>query len=218
MHATYQVVHFDCPVPRPARAWTQGANTLLPDDVSIAWARPVGENFHARHSARFRRYRYLILNRAVRPALGHDTLCWVAAPLDVQRMQAATAPLLGEQDFSAFRAAGCQSSTPMRFVDLFRVSRHGELVVVDLRANAFLHHMVRNLVGSLLPIGRGERAEDWLAELLQGRDRRRAAATAPASGLYLVDVGYDADEGFPRPSSGPCFLPLDADLAYNGVP
>lgn len=202
VHATAQVVHFDSAVRRPLRAWTLGANALLPRGISVQWAHEVPAPFHARFSALCRRYRYLILSRSQRPALLADRVCHVRRTLDVAGMHAAAQCLLGERDFSAFRAAGCQSRTPMRRVDRISVTRKDGLVVVDITANAFLLHMVRNIVGSLLLVGRGERAADWLATVLEGRDRTQAGATAPARGLYLVDVGYAAHWGLPRHGAG----------------
>jgi len=218
VHATGQVIHFDCAASRPGRAWTQGANTRLPDDIAISWASPVDVSFHARFSACYRRYRYLILNRPARPGVLRDQVCWVSSGLDERRMHEAAQVLLGEQDFSAFRAASCQSRSPMRYVDLVRVQRERELVVIDIRANAFLHHMVRNIAGALIEVGRGEREPGWLATVLAGRDRTQASATAPPGGLYLVEVGYPGHFGLPAPDGGPWFMPLEPVPAYNGRP
>ena len=173
--------------------------------ASAQWAREVGPDFHARFSARYRRYRYLVLTRAQRSALAAGSACLERRPLDAPRMHEAAQCLLGERDFSAFRGAGCQSRTPMRRLDRIAVSRAGELLTIEVEANAFLLHMVRNIAGSLLAIGTGERAPQWLAAVLESRDRTLAGATAPAQGLYLVDVGYDARHGLPRPPAGPWF-------------
>lgn len=203
VHASGQVVHFDTDAERPLRAWVLGANAWLPQGVAVQWARAVAPAFHARFSAVHRRYRYLILTRAQRPALLAGAVCHERRALDAGRMHEAAQSLLGERDFSAFRGAGCQSRTPMRRVARIAVERDGDLLAIDITANAFLLHMVRNIVGSLLAIGRGERPVDWLAEVLEGRDRRCAGITAPAQGLYLVEVGYDAHWGLPSAGATP---------------
>ena len=205
VHASAQVVHFDTRAERPLRAWVMGVNSLLPADVAVQWAREVGPDFHARFSARYRRYRYLVLTRAQRSALAAGSACLERRPLDASRMHEAAQCLLGERDFSACRGAGCQSRTPMRRLDRVAVGRAGELLTIEVEANAFLLHVVRNIAGSLLAIGTGDRPPQWLAEVMESRDRTRAAATAPAQGLYLVDVGYDAHWGLPRPPAGPWF-------------
>ena len=205
VHASAQVLHFDTHAVRPLRAWVMGVNSLLPADVAVQWAREVGPDFHARFSARYRRYRYLVLTRAQRSALAAGSVCLERRPLDAPRMHEAAQCLLGERDFSAFRGAGCQSRTPMRRLDRIAVSRAGELLTIEVEANAFLLHMVRNIAGSLLAVGTGERPPQWLAGVLESRDRTLAGATAPAQGLYLVDVGYDAQLGLPRAPAGPWF-------------
>lgn len=197
VHAHCQVVHFDAPVQRPLRAWLMGANARLPDAVAVRWVQPVDDRFHARFSAIARRYRYRILNRAVRPAIGRAYLTWERLPLDAQAMHRAAQALLGEHDFSAFRAVQCQARHARRDLQQISVRRDGEEVVVEVRANAFLHHMVRNLVGSLLPIGRGELPEQWMAQLLAGRDRSVAGPTAPATGLCFLGPLYPAACGLP---------------------
>jgi tRNA pseudouridine38-40 synthase len=206
VHATGQVVHFDSPAARPPRAWVRGGNAHLPPGARVHWAVAVPDDFHARHAARWRRYRYLMTDRLPRQALLRDRVAEVPGPLDAARMDTAARALLGEQDFSAFRAAGCQSRHAFREVQAVRVHRSGPLLCLDIRANAFLLHMVRNITGSLIRVGRGEAEPGWIAELLAGRDRTRAAATAPPEGLYLVEVGYPsrwglpvADEAFPMP-------------------
>ena len=203
VHACYQVVHLDCPVSRPARAWLMGANTLLPDDVAVQWVRGVPPTFHARFAALARRYRYLVRQQGARPGVGRGSCCWHHTALDGELMHVEAQCLLGEQDFSAFRAAGCQSRTPMRRVEHISVTQTEQLLVIDIQANAFLHHMVRNIAGALLALGSGNKSRGWLAELLGGRDRRLAPATAPAAGLYLVDVIYPPEFGLPRPATGP---------------
>jgi tRNA pseudouridine38-40 synthase len=198
VHAWGQVVHFDSPVARCERAWLMGGNTHLPDDVRIIWAQPVNSEFHARSSALARWYRYSILNRKVASALQRRQTTWCFYMLDADAMQRAAQALLGEQDFSAYRAASCQSQSPKRFMHFIKVRRQDDLVHIDICANAFVHHMVRNIVGVLMEIGMGRRPVEWAFELLQGRDRRLAAATAPAHGLYLAGVCYPHEFGLPR--------------------
>lgn len=190
VHALGQVVHFDCDVERPLSAWVRGVNALLPPAMAVTWAHPVADEFHARFSARARIYRYQLLNAAVRPAADHGRVGWFHSPLDVPRMRAAAACLVGEHDFSAFRAAECQAHSPVRTMHEVSVDQAGPYVIFGFRANAFLHHMVRNIVGSLVYVGKGRHAVPWMAELLQGRDRTQAAPTFDASGLYLMRVDY----------------------------
>ncbi|MEE4361104.1 MAG: tRNA pseudouridine(38-40) synthase TruA [Pseudomonadales bacterium] len=197
VHATGQVVHFDTTSERPDRAWLQGGNSLLEPGIAIHWARPLSEDFHARFSAQWRRYRYLMTDRAPRQALLRDRVATVRGRLDAQRMHAAAQALVGEQDFSAFRAAGCQSRHAVREVQAVSVVRAGPLVCVDIRANAFLQHMVRNITGSLIRIGQGRAEEGWIGELLAARDRTLAGDAAPPEGLYLVEVGYAPAWGLP---------------------
>lgn len=206
VHASYQVVHFDTPVNRSLRAWVLGINSALPDDIAVHWAGNVPPDFHARFSARTRRYRYLIFNHSVRPALYRNQVSWSFRPLDEARMAEAASCLLGEHDFSSFRAAGCQSNSPNRCVSDIRIWRQGSFVVIDISANAFLHHMVRNIAGSLIAVGTGKESVAWLKEVLESRDRTRAAVTAPAGGLYLVDVQYPDFPRVPRPAIGPSLL------------
>jgi len=198
VHARCQVVHFDAPCERPLRAWVLGTNARMTDAVTVRWAVPVDRAFHARFSAIARRYRYRIVNRAVRPSIGRDYLTWERLPLDADAMHRAAQVLLGEHDFNAFRSAQCQAPHARRDMQHIAVYREAEEVIVDVRANAFLHHMVRNLVGSLLPIGRGECPEQWLAELLAGRDRTLAGPTALASGLCFLGPLYPARFGLPE--------------------
>lgn len=207
VHATGQVVHFDTEAERDPRAWVQGVTSRLPDNIAVKWAKPVRDDFHARFSAFARRYRYVILNEPVRPAILGTHVSWQYRPLDAGRMHDAGQQLLGENDFSAFRAAGCQSNTPMRFLSALQVRRQGSLVVIEVRANAFLHHMVRNIAGSLMEVGCGRREPGWIAELLASRDRSLAAPTASPYGLYLVQVDYPGHFGIPMPAPGPFFLP-----------
>ena len=198
VHAIAQVAHFDTPVERPETAWVRGANALLPASVAVTWARAVSDDFHARYSARRRSYRYVLLNRGVRPAADAGRVGWFHLPLDTQRMHAAAQALVGEHDFSAFRASECQAKSPVREVHAIAVKRTGDYVVMDFCANAFLHHMVRNIVGALVHVGKGAREPAWIAELLQGRDRTRAAPTFDAAGLYLSGVEYDRAFALPE--------------------
>ena len=192
VHATGQVVHFHCPVERPLTAWVRGVNTFLPPAVAVRWVHPVGDGFHARFSAFGRAYRYLLINRAQRSGLWHGRAGWYHHPLDVEAMQRAADLLIGENDFSAFRAADCQAKSPVKTMRLARVQRRGDLVIFDFEASAFLQHMVRNLVGSLVYVGQGKHRPQWLAQLLAARDRSQAAPTFAAAGLYLVGVSYEA--------------------------
>ncbi len=190
VHAIGQVVHFDTSVIRPTDAWVRGTNSHLPNDIRVVWQASTDEEFHARFSAIARRYRYVILNRSVRSALFYAQQTSVTYPLNADAMHQAAQALLGEQDFTSFRAAECQAHHPNRCVTEVNVVREGDFVFVDIEANAFLHHMVRNIVGSLLKIGQGERPVTWIAELIALRDRTKAAPTAPANGLYLTHVRY----------------------------
>jgi len=197
VHATGQVIHFEPPVNRRLRSWLLGTNSNLPADVSVSWARVVSPDFHARYSAVSRSYRYLILNRPVRSALHRHRACRIHQPLDEGPMAAAARHLVGEHDFSDFRAAGCQSRSPLRNVTAVTVTRCSEWAAIDVTANAFLQHMVRNIAGLLITIGRGERGPDWAAEILAGRNRTAAPFAAPAAGLTLVAVDYPPQFGLP---------------------
>ncbi len=190
VHATAQVAHFDSPVQRPLTAWVRGVNSALPDGVAVLWAQPVAPDFHARFCATGRAYTYLLLNRASRPGLATGRVGWCHRPLDVERMRAAAAVLLGTHDFSAFRAAECQADSPLRSLRRLDIERCGELVVFRLAADAFLQRMVRNIVGSLVYVGKGRQPPQWIAELLAGRDRTAAAPTFAPDGLYLTAVDY----------------------------
>lgn len=197
VHGIGQVVHFDTQAQRSNRGWVFGSNTHLPDQVAIRWARPVPDTFHARYSALRRSYRYVIYNRPTRPALGLHHMTWQYRPLDAERMQEAGQALLGEHDFSTFRSAGCQSRTPMRCVESLSVVRQGDLVVVEVTANAFLQHMVRNMVGALMAVGTGKYPVSWVAEVLVTRDRTQADITAAPNGLYFLRVDYPAEFSLP---------------------
>lgn len=192
VHASGQVVHFDTVSRRSMHAWTMGANANLGPHVSVAWARPVADHFHARYSALRRHYRYTIFNRRARSALAAARSAWVGVPLDVEAMQTAATPLIGEHDFSAFRASECQSRSPIRRVEMIRVVREEDFLHIDVTANAFLHHMVRNMAGLLISVGRGERSVAHVVDILDGRDRRRNAPTAPPEGLSLRAIDYPA--------------------------
>lgn len=201
VHALMQVVHFDTTATRSERGWMLGATSNLPKQVTVLWARPVTDAFHARYSAQARSYRYYILNRAVRPAIGADYVSWVRDPLDEVAMHSAAQLLLGEHDFSSFRAAQCQARTPMRCIYDVSVRRFGETLELAITANAFLHHMVRNIAGVLIAIGSGERPIAWAGDVLEARDRTFGGITAPPGGLYLTGVRYAAALALPSERS-----------------
>jgi tRNA pseudouridine38-40 synthase len=203
VHAACQVVHFDSDAAREPRGWILGTTSRLPPEISVLWCQPVAADFHARFSARGRRYRYRILNRPVRPALERCYLAWERRPLDADAMHRAAQALLGEHDFSAFRTVHCQAPHARRDMQRIAVRRDGDIVEIEVQANAFLHHMVRNIVGSLLPVGRGEAAEAWIAELLAGRDRTAAGPTAPSAGLAFTGPLYPACWNLPEAVSLP---------------
>lgn len=206
VHASGQVVHFDTPVERSMHAWVMGANANLPADISVTWARVMPAHFDARFSAKARRYRYVIYNDQIRPAHMAEEVTWNHRPLDVERMQSAARCLVGTHDFSAFRAQQCQAKSPIKTVHHLELLRHGRFIVMDVRANAFLHHMVRNVAGVLMTIGAGERSVDWAAEVLASRERRKGGVTAHPYGLYLVRVEYPEEFELPQRYLGPHFL------------
>jgi tRNA pseudouridine38-40 synthase len=210
VHARGQVVHFDTPVERPDSAWVRGVNALLPDSVAVLWSRRVPEDFHARYSARSRTYRYVLLNRSVRPALAARHVGWYHAPLDMDAMRAAAALFVGEHDFSAFRSSECQAKSPVRTVHSLEVRRQGERIDVVIRANAFLHHMVRNLVGTLVYIGKGKHPPRWAKDVLDSRERALAAPTFAADGLYLEHVEYGSQWGLPQKSVDRLRIPVES--------
>ncbi len=200
VHASGQVVHFDTSAERRLKAWVMGVNAHLPDDVSVVWANVVDEDFSARFSATMRGYRYVLFNRRARSALLQQRVSWIYDTLDADAMHQAEQALLGENDFSSFRSAACQAEHARRFMQSITVQRAGDCIYFDIHANAFLHHMARNIVGSLLVVGRGEQPPSWMGELLALRDRTRAGITAPAEGLYLVSVRYP--QRYALPTSG----------------
>jgi tRNA pseudouridine38-40 synthase len=198
VHALGQVVHFDTAADRPESAWVRGTNTGLPDAIAVQWACRVAEDFHARFSAVARTYRYVLYNHPVRPAILAGKVGWFHRPLDAERMSEAAVRLLGTHDFSAFRSAECAARSPVRTIERIRVERHGDFVVFEFVANAYLHHMVRNLVGALVQIGKGAAPPGWLGEVLAGRDRARSAPTFAPDGLYLAAVAYPERWQLPR--------------------
>jgi tRNA pseudouridine38-40 synthase len=206
VNGTYQIIHFDTTARRDERAWVLGTNTHLPDDIAIQWARLVDDDFHARFSARERRYRYLIRSAPVKPALLARGVTWTHKSLDLARMNAAAEYLVGEHDFTSYRAIGCQAKSPVREVRVLQVYRAAELIVIDVQANAFLHHMVRNIAGVLMTVGAGEAEPDWAQQVLRARDRRKGGITAPPYGLYFVDVRYPEHFKLPPSPLGPYFL------------
>jgi tRNA pseudouridine38-40 synthase len=202
VHAAGQVIHFDTSAMRTPRAWVLGSNTKLPPSIAVQWAGEVPVGFHARHAAVRRIYRYYILNRSARSALQRRRTAWIHRPLDAEAMHGAAQVLIGEHDFSAFRSIECQSKTPVRRVQRIHVERTGDTVWLEIEANAYLHHMVRNIVGTLLDVQREPDPAGAMARILAGGDRRAAGITAPASGLYLWRVEYPAVYGIPAPSGG----------------
>lgn len=198
VHALEQVIHFDTRAERPLTAWVRGVNALLPGSIAVLWAHAVPDEFHARFSAHGRSYRYLLINRAVRPAIHAGQVGWFHAPLDVSAMLAASRCLLGKHDFSAFRAAQCQAKSPVKHIQQLDISRHGDMLVFDLSADAFLHHMVRNIVGCLVYVGKGKYPPAWLSEVLAGRERSLAAPTFAPDGLYLRRIKYETKWGLPQ--------------------
>lgn len=197
VHACCQVAHFDSAAQRSERSWVLGINSHLPAGISVLWVRQVDEDFHARFAAYARSYQYRVLNRWVRPALEANYLCWYRKPLDANLMHAAAQCLVGEHDFSAFRAAGCQASHAVREIHGISVQRVGNRVILDVTANGFLYHMVRNIVGNLLAIGSGEQEAGWMKQLLEDQDRNLAAPTAPAQGLYFMGARYPEKYALP---------------------
>jgi tRNA pseudouridine38-40 synthase len=205
VHATYQIVHFDTHSQRSERSWVFGCNANLPNDISVSWARIVGDDFHARFSAFYRRYNYFIYNHPIRSAHFFNEQAWCHFPLDASKMHEASQVLLGKHDFSSFRAVGCQSKSPVRTIEHISVKRYGHILLLDVQGNAFLHHMVRNIAGVLMTIGSGREPLSWCAEVLAKKDRREAGVTASPNGLYLVDVGYPEQFCLPGSAGAPSY-------------
>jgi tRNA pseudouridine38-40 synthase len=208
VHARGQVAHFDVDAERPDSAWIRGVNALLPESIAVLWACRVEDGFHARYSARARIYRYVLVNRPIRPALSSRHAGWFHTPLDLERMRSAAALLVGEHDFSAFRASDCQAKSPVRTLHSLDIAQRGQRIDFVLRANAFLHHMVRNIVGTLIYVGKGKHPPGWATELLASRDRARAAPTFAPEGLYLEAVEYDGHWALPQKGAGALELPV----------
>ncbi|MEK7779043.1 MAG: tRNA pseudouridine(38-40) synthase TruA [Pseudomonadota bacterium] len=211
VHALYQVVHFDTESKRPINAWIRGVNAKLPNDIAIRWAIEVLPDFHARYSALERRYLYLLLNQPTRPGLQVGKVGWFHQALTLEKMQIAGNLLLGEHDFSSFRAAECQAKSPIRTITHLQIQRYGNLIIFDLRANAFLQHMVRNIIGNLVYIGKGKYPPEWMQDLLQGGNRMLAAPTFSPAGLYLAKVSYPNQWALPDFS----VMPLVPEILYN---
>ncbi|MCE0492981.1 tRNA pseudouridine(38-40) synthase TruA [Vibrio salinus] len=207
VHGTGQVVHFDTEAERKLIAWSMGTNAHLPGDIAVKWVKTVSDDFHARFSATARRYRYVIYNHQLRPAILSSGVSHYHGELDEKKMHEAGQYLLGENDFTSFRAVHCQSKSPWRNISHLNVFRLGNYVVIDIKANAFVHHMVRNIAGSLITVGKGEQSTEWIKWLLEQKDRKLASATAKAEGLYLVKVDYPDEFGIPDQPLGPVFLP-----------
>lgn len=207
VHGINQVVHFDAPVPRDPFSWVRGTNRYLPGDIAVQWCRSVANDFHARNSARGRRYRFLILESPVRPALEAGVCGWVFRTLDGDAMRRAAAHLIGEHDFSSFRAAACQAASPVKVLREIGISRRGAYWRFDFDASAYLHHMVRNITGCLVAVGSGRAPPDWMAAVLAARSRDAAAPTFPPDGLYFVGPYYDAGHGLPQRAAADDWLP-----------
>lgn len=203
VHAIEQVAHFSASVERSERSWVLGANCRLPRDIRIKWVQPVIDDFHARYSARARAYRYIILNSAVPSAIFNDRTCWEFRSLDHDLMHDCAQMFVGEHDFSSFRAVGCQSKSASRQVHEVSVTRRDQLLYLDIRANAFLYHMVRNIAGTLISVGKGDRDKEWCAEVFKARDRNLAEITAPAAGLYFLQAFYEEQFKLPTVSQKP---------------
>ncbi len=198
VHALEQVIHFDTRTERPLSAWVRGVNAQLPRSIAVLWAHPVTDEFHARFSAQARSYQYVLINRPARSAVHHGKVGWFHAPLDVHAMREAARHLLGEHDFSAFRAAECQAKSPVKNIAQLDIRQQGDTIIFDLTANAFLHHMVRNIVGGLIYVGKGKHPSLWLKDILETRQRRLAAPTFAPDGLYLRQIKYDPKWRLPQ--------------------
>ena len=207
VHALNQVVHFDTGLAREDFSWVRGTNTYLPADIAVQWCRPVSEQFHARNSARGRRYAYVVLESPVRPSLEAGSVGWVFRPLDGNEMRAAATALFGEHDFSAFRSAECQAASPVKTLRRIEITRHGAYWRFDFDASAFLHHMVRNIMGCLIAVGSGVKPAQWMQEVLDGRSRQLAAPTFSPDGLYFLGPYYDAPLSIPEHTPAMDWLP-----------
>jgi len=208
VHAIEQVIHFDTELARPVQSWVRGTNAFLPESIVVRWAHalapaPEMQEFHARFSARSRTYHYVLYNHPTPSALLAGRAGWVFRPLDVERMREAAAHLIGTHDFSSFRASTCQAKSPVKQMQEIRIERHGDVIVFTVRASAFLHHMVRNIMGSLIYVGIGRNAPSWMAEVLQARSRDAAAPTFMPDGLYLATIDYDPKWGLPQEPAHP---------------
>lgn len=206
VHGSGQIIHFDTTAKRDGRAWTLGVNTKLPKHISIRWVQVVDRDFHARFMATARRYRYVIYTAPFCPAILHDFVSWTFKSLDVQRMSEAAQCLVGTHDFSAFRAADCQAKSPVKTIHHLRVYQEGQLIVLDIKANSFLYHMVRNIAGVLMRIGAGENSVEWCAQVLASQNRKHEGITAKGNGLYFSEVSYPEQYVFPKHPLGPFFL------------
>jgi len=207
VHGLNQVVHLDTALDRAAFSWVRGTNRFLPDDIAVQWCQPVGDDFHSRNSALGRRYAYVLRESPVRPALETGLAGWVFRPLAIEPMRAAAQRLIGEHDFSAFRSAECQAASPVKLIHAIAIERRGAYWRFDFDAGAFLHHMVRNIMGCLVAVGTGSRSPDWLGEVLASRDRSQAAPTFPPDGLYFVGPYYDARHAIAQRSAALDWLP-----------
>lgn len=206
VHASHQVIHFETSAMRSQRAWVFGCNANLPDDISVSWAGVVDVSFHARFSATSRRYHYVIYNHPIRPTSFNGEMTWTHYPLDETKMHQAAQSLVGKHDFSSFRAVGCQANSPVRELEFVNVQRFSDIILIDIKGNAFLHHMVRNIAGVLIAIGCGKQDVDWCHEVLQLRDRTMADVTASPFGLYLTHVGYPHNCNIPQSSGAPSLI------------
>lgn len=207
VHGLMQVVHFDTEVQREAFSWVRGTNSFLPSDIAVQWAQPVPDGFHSRASALARRYAYVLLESPVRPSLESGRAGWVFRPLDEAALQAAAQRLLGEHDFTSFRASACQAKSPVKTMRRIEITRRGPYWRFEFEANAFLHHMIRNIMGCLLVVGQGQRPPQWIDEVLAARDRDAAAPTFPPDGLYFLGPVYDARWGLPQRTAAYDWLP-----------
>ncbi|MFT5716384.1 MAG: tRNA pseudouridine38-40 synthase [Oleiphilaceae bacterium] len=206
VHASYQVIHFETTVERSQRAWVFGCNTYLPNDISVSWAGKVDYGFHARFSAISRRYHYLIYNHPIRPSSFNKEVTWTHYPLDEKKMHQAAQSLVGRHDFSSFRAVGCQANSPVRSLEYVNVQRFSNMIMIDIKGNAFLHHMVRNIAGVLIAIGSDKKPVAWCKEVLERKDRTKADITASPKGLYLTHVEYPIEFGIPMSAGAPSLI------------